>query len=100
MSKTSDKADAVTGCGLELRDTVAGMLSADYRDRFVAEYRQLDIRVKGLLRLLGRWDRGELHFTPTCPRDMLGRQLDAMLEYRGTFEKRAVLGGIDLGGAE
>ncbi len=91
---------AVTGCGLELADTVAGMLSADYRDRLVAEYRQLCIRTRGLLRLLGRWDRGELGFEPTCPRDVLARQLDAMCEYRSTLERRAALEGIDLGGAE
>lgn len=94
------KAEAVTGCGLELADTVAGMLSADYRDRFVAECRQLRIRTKGLARLIRRWDRGELDFKPTVPRDVLVRQLDVMREYMGILERRAALEGIDLGGAE
>ncbi len=91
------KAEAVTGCGLELRDTVAGMLSADYRDRFVAEYRQLSIRMDGLSRLLWRWGRGELHFTPACPRGVLVEQLDVMREYLAILERRAAIEGIDLG---
>lgn len=91
------EAEAVTGCGLELRDTVAGMLSADYRDRFVAECKQLSIRMDGLARLLWRWGRGELHFTPACPRSVLVEQLDVMRKYLVILERRATIEGIDLG---
>ena len=51
-----------------LKDTVELMNSEDYRDRFVAEYKQLVIRYKGLMNMLDKWDRGELNFEPTCPR--------------------------------
>ena len=33
---------------IELKDTVAGMLSGDYKERFVAEYRQLKTRLAKL----------------------------------------------------
>lgn len=52
----------------KLCDTVELMNSADYRERFKAEYLQVVIRYKGLRNMLDKWDRGELEFKPTCPR--------------------------------
>ena len=53
-----------------LKDTVELMNSEDYKERFVAEYKQLVIRYRGLENMLYKWDRGELNFNPTCPRSV------------------------------
>ena len=53
---------------MELKDTVQMMNSADYKDRFEAEYYQIVIRYEKLKAMLEKWDKGELNFTPTCPR--------------------------------
>lgn len=53
---------------MELKDTVALMASADYKERFKAEYYQLVIRFKKLQTMLEKWDKGKLDFTPTCPK--------------------------------
>lgn len=50
-----------------LEETVEGMLSKDYEERFVAEYQQLLIRYEGLKKMLDNWDKGKLSFIPTCP---------------------------------
>ena len=42
------------------------MNSEDYRERFVAEYKQLVIRYKTLRNMLDKWYKGELNFEPTC----------------------------------
>ena len=51
-----------------LKETVEMMNSADYKERFIAEYEQLVIRYTGLKNMLEKWDKGELNFKPTCPR--------------------------------
>lgn len=53
-----------------LRDIIEMMNSEDYKERFKAEYYQVVIRVNGLKNMLDKWDRGELDFTPTCPREI------------------------------
>lgn len=63
---------------MTLRDTVELMESADYKERFVAEYQQLVIRYRGLRNILDKWDQGELEFTPTCPRSTYNMQIKAM----------------------
>lgn len=60
-----------------LKDTVELMNSEDYKERFVAEYKQLVIRYRGL----EKWDRGELNFNPTCPRSTYNMQIKAMTDY-------------------
>ena len=52
----------------ELAATAEGMVSADYKDRFVAEYVQIKNRYNGLMKMVAQWDDGSLPFTPTCPR--------------------------------
>lgn len=79
-----------------LKDTVELMNSEDYRDRFVAEYKQLVIRYKGLMNMLDKWDRGELNFEPTCPRSTYNMQIKAMTDYIAVLEARAVMEGIVL----
>lgn len=65
----------------ELRETVALMTSADYKERFAAEYYQLETRYLKLLAMCEKWDKGELNFTPTCDRNVYELQLLAMKHY-------------------
>lgn len=78
-----------------LSETIEGMLSKDYQERFVAEYQQLVIRYKGLKKMLDNWDRGKLSFVPTCPRSTYNLQIKAMADYIAVLEARAVMEGID-----
>lgn len=79
-----------------LNDTVELMNSSDYRERFIAEYKQLVIRYKGLREMLDKWDHDELDFKPTCPRSTYNMQIKAMTDYIAVLEARAVMEGIAL----
>lgn len=81
---------------MELRDTVEMMNSADYKERFKAEYQQVVIRYQKLAAMLEKWDNGELNFTPTCPRSTYNMQVRAMKDYIAVLEARAVMEGVDL----
>lgn len=79
-----------------LKDTVELMNSEDYKERFVAEYKQLVIRYRGLENMINKWDRDELNFKPTCPRSIYNMQIKAMTDYIAVLEARAVMEGIAL----
>lgn len=79
-----------------LNDTVALMLSDDYKDRFKAEYFQLKIRHEKLLNMLARHDTGTLDFEPTCAIGLLAEQCGAMGRYLRILEARAKAEGITL----
>lgn len=81
---------------MKLSETVEMMNSADYKDRFKAEYNQLVIRYKGLKAMLDKWDNGTLQFKPTCPRSTYNMQIKAMTDYIAVLEVRAVMEGIEL----
>lgn len=81
---------------MKLADTVEGMNSADYKKRFIAEYIQLVIRYRGLANMLVKWDKGELSFSPTCPRSTYNMQIKAMTDYMAVLEARAVMEDVDL----
>lgn len=81
---------------LTLKDTINGMISNDYKERFIAEYQQLVIRYNGLKNMLIKWDRNELPFTPTCPRSTYNMQIKVMTDYIAVLEARAVMEGINL----
>lgn len=80
----------------EFDDTVAGMLSADYKERFKAEYRQTKIRYEKLHKMLVRADAGKLEFKPSCPLDLLREQKANMGKYLYCLEVRAQIEGIEL----
>lgn len=80
----------------ELSDTVKPMLSADYKERFKAEYLQLLIRKNKLERMCFFWDKGDLGFNPTCPRELYQKQLDAMNSYLDVLRQRAKLERVEL----
>lgn len=81
---------------MELKDTVEGMLSPDYKERFKAEYQQTLIRYEKLSDLIEKWINNELDFTPTCPIGVLCRQVELMEEYLIVLDTRADVEGIDL----
>lgn len=81
---------------MELRDTVEMMNSADYKERFKAEYYQVVVRYQKLNAMLLKWDNGELNFHPTCPRSTYNMQIKAMTDYIAVLEARAVMEGIEL----
>jgi len=79
---------------MELKDTVEMMLSADYKERFKAEYWQLKIRHDKLQKMVDNWDK--LDFTPTCPYSTYVYQLIAMEDYLMRLKYRAVLEEVEL----
>lgn len=77
---------------MKLRDTIKLMISKNYKDRFIAEYLQLKIRIDSLTQMLLNWDK--LDFTPTCDKRTLRSQLASMQKYLTVLDKRAVIEGI------
>lgn len=88
--------------------TVDGMLSADYKERFKAEYQQTKIRYEKLKAFCNRIEAANLgaHTLNAqarieepkhdCPLALLHDQLRAMGEYLRCLEIRAVIEGIEL----
>lgn len=81
---------------MELKDTVAGMLSKSYAARFRAEYWQLRIRKRSLDATLESWEQGTLPFEPSCPKSLLLEQRKCMESYLDLLERRAQLEDIIL----
>lgn len=81
---------------MTLEETKDLMCSPDYKERFKAEYYQLKIRYEKLKAMCEKWDKGELDFTPTCPRNTYGYQLVYMSEYLAVLEHRAEIEGVEL----
>lgn len=79
---------------MELRDTVEGMLSADFRDRLAAETRQARIRLSKLDAALANCDMDCC--ATGCPFGMLAEQRDALKAYLDVLERRAVALGVVL----
>lgn len=79
-----------------LSDTVKLMTSADYKERFKAEYYQTKIRYDKLKTMCDKWDKGELDFTPTCSRDTYTRQIAAMRGYLDILIARSIVEKIEL----
>lgn len=80
----------------ELQETATMMCSADYKERFRAEYYQLETRTEKLKAMVEKWDKGELSFNPTCPRSTYDLQLRAMADYKAVLEMRAKIEGVEL----
>lgn len=80
----------------ELAATAEGMVSADYKERFIAEFVQVKNRYNGLRGMVEKWDAGMLPFTPTCLRETYNFQLRAMKDYMDILVVRAKIEGIEL----
>lgn len=72
-----------------LKITSKMMNSNNYKDRFIAEYFQVKIRLDRLKETLAKWDEGNLDFSPTCPRSTYDMQVEAMTYYKNVLEARA-----------
>ena len=81
---------------MNLKETVPMMESADYKERFKAEYLQLEIRVNGLRNMLKKYKDGTLTFKPSCSYDLLNGQLKAMELYAQYLDERAEIENIYL----
>ena len=79
---------------MELQDTVEMMLSDDYRERFKAEYYQLQIRVEKLQAMIDDWSH--LNFKPKVSREFYLIQVNIMKAYLRVLEYRARIEGIDV----
>lgn len=88
---------------MELKNTNDGMTSADYRERFVAEYQQLKIRYEKLKTYCNKIETAERTNTPEkepphdCPLSLLKKQQRAMGTYLHVLEVRAEIENISLG---
>ena len=80
----------------ELNETIEMMNSADYKERFCAEYWQTKIRYEKLHRMTIRYEAGTLDFKPDCPLALLKEQKAAMGNYLHALEVRAEIEEIDL----
>lgn len=85
----------------ELKDTIDGMLSGDYKERFVAEHRQLRTRLAKLSDFIAKIkaakENGEPEPRHDCPLWILEAQAEAMAKYKSILEARAKgYEGIDL----
>lgn len=81
---------------MELINTVELMNSADYKDRFKAEYLQAKIRYDKLDKMTVKYEANTLDFTPTCSLELLKEQKKHMGNYIRTLKIRAEIEGIDL----
>lgn len=81
---------------MELRDTIPGMLSPDYKERFTAEYKQLSIRALKLEIFIDNYRNGRLSFKPICSIELLEQQLDIMKAYIAVLEERAKTEGVNV----
>ena len=81
---------------MELKDTVDGMLSDDYKLRFSAEYWQVRLRREKLSNMINAYVNGKLSFVPKCSKNVLIAQCAAMDAYLSILDERAEIEGIDL----
>ena len=81
---------------MKLQDTVELMNSADFKERFKAEYYQLKIKTEGLRTMLDKYKNGTLNFTPNGSYELLFTQLVYMELYLDKLEERAKLENIEL----
>lgn len=80
---------------MKLVETVNLMCSHDFKDRFIAEYVQLVIRLSKLNDVLNNTS-GVSREIDDITRALMIKQRDAMESYKMCLEKRADILGIDL----
>ena len=97
MAKTKEVREAITN----LSDTVYLMNSADYKERFIAEYWQTKIRYEKLKAFCNKIEATFWHALleepeHDCSYELLREQQRAMGEYLHILELRAVVEGITI----
>lgn len=82
----------------KLIETIGLMCSSDYRDRFVAEYAQLQVRTVKLGDFIHSIETARVVGDPEpehdCPLELLLEQREAMVRYLEILRKRARIEGI------
>nr|DAI37865.1 MAG TPA: hypothetical protein [Caudoviricetes sp.] len=81
---------------MKLQDTIEMMNSADYNERFKAEFYQLKIRICKLDNMVSKYKLGELPFEPNCSYDLLNGQLKAMRLYQSYLIERAEIENVEI----
>ena len=81
---------------MELERLIELMKSEDYKDRFRAEYYQLEDRIDKLANMLEKYKAGTLNFTPSCSYELLSYQLQTMNAYKRVLKERAEIEGIEI----
>ena len=81
---------------MELKDTINGMISDDYKERFKAEYNQVVIRAKKLGYIITKAENNEIEFNLASKLEQLKKQLNIMCAYIAILEDRAKTEGINL----
>ena len=81
---------------MELLETVGLMQSADFKERFKAEYYQVKIRYERLYAMVVKYEADKLDFEPKCSLDLFKRQMTTMADYLYILEVRAAIEGIEL----
>ena len=82
--------------GTGLLSTIDGMRSPDYKERFKAEVRQLEIRTEKLFTIIEKHRKGKLEFELNCPFEILEGQFILMRNTLGIMRQRANIEGIVL----
>ena len=81
----------------DLSSTNRLMVSEDYKERFLAEYIQLETRYEALMNIIWKYDHGEkLGFELDTPIHLLKKQAKAMYEYISALNERARFEDINI----
>lgn len=80
----------------ELHQTVKGMISDDYKERFKAEYKQLIIRFNKLRDIIYKAKTNNLEFKLSSSLQLLEAQASYMDAYASVLRDRAANEGINL----
>ena len=81
---------------MELKDTIELMISADWKDRFIAEYLQTKIRYEKLHKLIVKREVGKCDFNTQISLKSWRTQAYNMGQYLHELEKQAAIHGIEL----
>ena len=81
---------------MQLKETVPMMESTDYKERFMAEYYQLLIRLDSLTAMIIKWKNNMLDFEPKCSKEILEQQVIFMQGYIDILRLRAKIEEIYL----
>ena len=81
---------------MKLTDTIKGMNSSDYQERFRAEYFQLQNRIESFDKTLDDYRKGKLKFETKCTLKMMDGQMNTMIMYKTHLEAVAKVEGISL----
>lgn len=85
---------------MELKETIELMCSSDYKERFVAEYRQVKIRYEKLKNFCNKIEVEEMLGKEVtkhdCPLELLREQQKYMGLHLSILEKRALIENVEL----